>query len=54
MDLITGDWLHPSNLKRIEDSGFDRASRAGFVSARIYNYQHSERLAGELKKCGMS
>jgi len=53
-DLILGAWFHPSGLERIEDSGFDNASAAGFMSARTYNYEHSERIAAELRKRNMS
>jgi len=52
--LIVGAWFHSSGLEKIEDSGFERASRAGFTSARTYTYEHSEKIAGELKKLGMS
>jgi len=54
VDLIVGAWFHPSGLERIEDTGFDKASEVGFSSVRTYNYEHSEKIAGELKKRNMS
>lgn len=52
--MIVGAWFHPSGLEKIEDSGFKKARAAGFLSARTYNYEHSEKIAGELKKHSMS
>jgi len=52
--LILGAWFHSSGLERIGQSGFGKASAAGFMSARTYNYEHSERIATELGKQKMS
>lgn len=52
--MILGAWFHSSGLERIENSGFDKAREVGFSSARTYNYEHSQRISGELKRQNMS
>lgn len=52
--MIVGAWFHPAGLETIEDSGYDKASEAGFTSARTYNYEHSERISQVLKNRNMS
>ena len=52
--MIVGAWFHPSGVKRIEDSGFIKAAQVGVKAARTYNYEHSEKIAGVLKRLNMS
>ncbi len=51
--MIVGAWFHPSGVRRIEDSGLSNAAKIGVESARTYNYEHSEKISGMMKKLNM-
>ncbi|MGB9718682.1 MAG: hypothetical protein ACPL4E_09650 [Thermoproteota archaeon] len=52
--MIIGAWFHPSGVRRIENSGFSQAAKTGINAVRTYNYEHSEKIAGIIKKLNMS
>jgi hypothetical protein len=52
--MIVGAWFHPSGVIRIEDSGLSNAVKTGIEAARTYNYEHSEKISGIMKKLNMS
>ncbi|MBO3808040.1 MAG: hypothetical protein FGF50_00325 [Candidatus Brockarchaeota archaeon] len=52
--MIIGAWFHPSGVRRVEDSGFSEAAKTGINAVRTYNYEHSEKIAGIIKKLNMS
>jgi hypothetical protein len=51
--MIVGAWFHPSGVRRIKDSGFSNAVKTGIVAARTYNFEHSEKISGVLKRLNM-
>ncbi|MEM3388242.1 MAG: hypothetical protein QW491_02325 [Thermoproteota archaeon] len=53
-NMIIGAWFHPSGVRRIENSGFSEAAKMGINAVRTYNYEHSQRIAGIIKKLNMS
>lgn len=52
--MILGAWFHTSGLNKVEDYGFKKAREAGFISARTYDYEHSKKIAKELRRHNMS